>query len=323
MVNLFLFLGALLLTIIIGRVLLPVLINLKVKQSIRQEGPQKHLAKAGTPTMGGLIFIAAALICCLFLIDDDPLLWVWLFSFLSFGLIGFLDDYAKLRHHENKGLSGKQKLAAQFVAVAVLLLMNQFLMGRGTVIDFFGFPVDFGWFYYVIVAVFVVGMVNAVNLTDGLDGLASGVSFFTFAGFFVIGISLAGISSRYELLPNLSVIMAGCCLGFLFYNHYPAKVFMGDTGSMALGGAVVGLAVTCRLEVVLIGLGLVYLLEALSVIFQVAWFKLTGKRLFLMSPIHHHFELKGWKETKVTAVFYLAAAVCVIITVWAFCTFAI
>lgn len=317
METLFLFLGAFLLTAVIGKILLPVLINLKVRQSIRREGPQKHLAKAGTPTMGGLIFIAASLICCLFLIGDDPLLWVWLFAFLSFGLIGFLDDYAKLRHHENKGLSGKQKLAAQFVAVVLLLLMNQFLLGRGTELDFFGAVVDLGWWYYPLMAVFVVGMVNAVNLTDGLDGLASGVSLVTFAGFLVIGLAWAGAFAAYQLLPQLAAIMAGGCLGFLLYNRYPAKVFMGDTGSMALGGAVVGLAVTCRLEVALIGLGLVYLLEAASVMLQVFWFKLTGKRLFLMSPLHHHFELKGWKETRVTLVFCLAALVFAAITVGA------
>ena len=309
MVNVFLFLGALLLTIIIGRVLLPVLINLKVKQSIRQEGPQKHLAKAGTPTMGGLIFIAAALICCLFLIGEDPLLWVWLFSFLAFGLIGFLDDYAKLRHHENKGLSGKQKLAAQFVAVAVLLLMNEFLLGRGTVLDFFGAAVDLGWFYYLITAVFVVGMVNAVNLTDGLDGLASGVSFFTFAGFVVIGLALAGLSASYQLLPNLAMIMAGCCLGFLFYNRYPAKVFMGDTGSLALGGFVTALAFMLEIPLFLVIVGLIYVAEALSVILQVGYFKLTkGKRIFKMAPLHHHFELCGWSETKVVAVFSIITA---------------
>lgn len=318
MINVALFLGALLLTIAIGHLLLPKLIALRVGQSIREDGPQRHLTKSGTPTMGGLVFVAAALLCCLFLIDGQPMLWVWLFSLLSFGLIGFLDDFAKLRHHQNKGLSGIQKLFGQFMAAAVLLLLNQMLMDRGTALCLSGTTLDLGWLYYPLVAVFIVGMVNAVNLTDGLDGLASGVSFFTFAGFVLIGVFITGVFPAYERLPQIAMIMCGCCLGFLVYNRYPARLFMGDTGSMALGGAIVGLAVICRLELVLLGLGLVYLLEALSVILQVVWFKLTRKRLFRMAPVHHHFELKGWKETKVTSVFYLFSAVCMIVSVGLF-----
>ncbi len=311
------FVAAVALTIIIGRIILPLLVKMKVKQSIRREGPEAHLKKAGTPTMGGLIFIAAALICCIFLMDKQPLLWVWLFSFLSFGLIGFLDDFAKLRHHQNLGLNGKQKLVAQFAAVGILLFLNEILTHRGTCIDISATAgLELGWFYYPLIAVFVVGMVNAVNLTDGLDGLAAGCSFFTFAGYALIGFIFLGAHiTDFAQLPYIALIMAGCCLGFLFFNHYPAKVFMGDTGSMALGGAVTGLAVTCRLELVLLGLGLVYLIEALSVMLQVVCFKLTGKRIFRMSPLHHHFEQLGWKETKVTAMFYLASAVIVVVTV--------
>ncbi|MBQ1502203.1 MAG: phospho-N-acetylmuramoyl-pentapeptide-transferase [Firmicutes bacterium] len=311
------FVAAVALTIIIGKIILPLLVKMKVKQSIRREGPEAHLKKAGTPTMGGLIFIAAALICCIFLMDKQPLLWVWLFSFLSFGLIGFLDDFAKLRHHQNLGLNGKQKLVAQFAAVGILLFLNEILTHRGTCIDISATAgLELGWFYYPLIAVFVVGMVNAVNLTDGLDGLAAGCSFFTFAGYALIGFIFLGAHiTDFAQLPYIALIMAGCCLGFLFFNHYPAKVFMGDTGSMALGGAVTGLAVTCRLELVLLGLGLVYLIEALSVMLQVVCFKLTGKRIFRMSPLHHHFEQLGWKETKVTAMFYLASAVIVVVTV--------
>ena len=312
------FIAAVILTVIIGKVLLPVLINMKVRQSIREEGPQAHLKKAGTPTMGGLIFIAAAVICCIFIRDKQPMLWVWLFAFLSFGLIGFLDDFAKLRHRQNLGLNGRQKLLGQFVAVAILLLMNQLLTQRGTCITVSATcGIDLGWLYYPIMAVFVVGVVNAVNLTDGLDGLAAGCSFFTFGGYAVIGFCIVAASfgtSQFASMPYIALIMAGCCTGFLFFNHYPAKVFMGDTGSMALGGAVTGLAVTCGLELVLIGLGLIYLIEALSVMLQVSCFKLTRKRLFRMSPLHHHFEMIGWKETKVTAMFYLASAVFVLIT---------
>lgn len=320
MINVALFVGALILTIAIGYLLLPKLIDLKVRQSIREDGPQKHLSKSGTPTMGGLIFIAAALLCCLFLLNDQPMLWVWLFSFLSFSLIGFLDDFAKLRHHQNKGLSGRQKLFGQFMAAAVLLMLNQLLMDRGTALGFAGMSWEIGWFYYPLIAVFIVGMVNAVNLTDGLDGLASGVSFFSFAGFVLIGLIITPATPALAMLPRIAMIMCGCCLGFLFFNRYPARLFMGDTGSMALGGAIIGLAVICRLELVLLGLGLVYLVEALSVILQVLWFKLTGKRLFAMAPLHHHFELKGWKETTVTSVFYLFSAIFMIGTVALFAT---
>lgn len=316
-----LFIAAVVITVLLGLILLPILINMKVKQTIREEGPERHLSKAGTPTMGGVIFIAAALICCIFIMDTQPVLWIWLFSFLSFGLIGFLDDFAKLRHKHNQGLSGKQKLVAQFIAVAILLAMNEMLMDRGTAYAFFGLQLDIGWLYYPLTAVFVVGMVNAVNLTDGLDGLASGVSIFSFAGFVFVGMVLAQLYPVFSQLPQLAIIMVGVCIGFLFYNRYPARVFMGDTGSMALGGAIVGLAVISHMEILLIGFGLVYLAEAISVMLQVFWFKLSGKRLFLMSPLHHHFELKGMKETKVTMLFCLASAACMLLTLLIFMLF--
>lgn len=301
--------GAAMMTVIIGRLLLPLLIKLKVGQAIRSDGPQRHLAKAGTPTMGGLIFIAAMLLIAMIIPHKSGDTVIWLFSFLAFGLIGFLDDYAKLRHHQNKGLSGKQKLAGQFTAAAVLLLWNALSGGPPTVIfDLSHQPwFDLGWVYYPIMAVFIVGMVNAVNLTDGLDGLAVGVSIPAFVGFAIA----LGITGVFDGLSLLSVAMAGCCLGFLFYNRYPARVFMGDTGSMALGGALVGLALIGDQELPLIGFGFVYLMEALSVMLQVASFQLTHKRIFLMAPLHHHYELKGLPETKVTAIFSLASAVCV------------
>lgn len=308
------------LTVLIGHVLLPLLIRLKVGQSIRAEGPQKHLSKSGTPTMGGLIFIAAMLILFLCRCRGEAYQWIWLFSFLAFGLIGFLDDFIKVVRLRNKGLSGRQKLVGQFTAACLLLVANQLCYGRGTALYlpsslFQGAAeplLELGWVYYPLMAVFMVGMVNAVNLTDGLDGLAAGVTIPASFGFLIAGLLLGG-----ELGGDLSVwaaALAGCCLGFLFYNHYPARLFMGDTGSMALGGALVGFALVSRLELLFLGFGLVYLVEACSVMLQVASFQLTGKRIFLMSPLHHHFELKGWRETKVTAVFCLGSAACVFIT---------
>ena len=309
------FAAALSLTILIGHFMLPVLVRLKVGQTIRSDGPQKHLSKDGTPTMGGLIFIAAMLVifCCH--LSGQAENWLWLFSFLAFALIGFLDDYFKVLRHRNLGLRGKQKLLGQFLTAGLLLLANELLLDRGTAIYVNGVPwLDLGWLYYPLIMVFIVGMVNAVNLTDGLDGLAAGVSIPVLTGFMILGIGGGAVAAWGGSYAIYAAAMVGCCLGFLFYNHYPAKVFMGDTGSMALGGAVAGFAVVTRLELVLVGFGFLYLLEALSVMLQVASFKLTHKRIFLMAPLHHHFELKGWRETKVTAVFCLLSAFFVFIT---------
>ncbi len=308
------------LTVLIGHFLLPLLIKLKVGQSIRAEGPQKHLSKSGTPTMGGLIFIAALTLIFLWRCRSEAYHWIWLFSFLSFGLIGFLDDFIKVVRLHNQGLTGRQKLVGQFAAAALLLVANQIFYARGTAIYvpsglFQGTMTplfDLGWLYYPLMAVFMVGMVNAVNLTDGLDGLAAGVTIPACFGFMICGLLLK--SSLGLDMAFLAAGLGGCCLGFLFYNHYPARLFMGDTGSMALGGALVGFMLISRLELLFIGFGLIYLIEAFSVMLQVASFQLTGRRIFLMSPLHHHFELKGWRETKVTAVFCLASAVCVFIT---------
>lgn len=310
------------LTVLIGQFLLPLLRRLHVGQTIRAEGPQKHLAKAGTPTMGGLIFIFAMLVLFFCRFEGAPYRWIWLFSFLSFALIGFLDDMYKVVLHRNLGLTGKQKLLGQFVAAALLLAGNAFLCGRGTAIYLPSLLFDgrltpwfdLGWAYYPVVAIFIVGVVNAVNLTDGLDGLASGVSVPVLFGFMLAALAMRGVFGISGDLALLAAAMAGCCLGFLYYNHYPARVFMGDTGSMALGGAVVGFMLVMRLEIALLGFGLVYLLEAASVMLQVASFKLTGRRVFLMAPLHHHFELKGWPETKVTAMFVLASAGFVFVT---------
>jgi len=305
------FLAGAILTAILGHFLIPVLRRLKVGQSIRSDGPQAHLGKAGTPTMGGLMFIPVMVILCLFMKDKTAELGIWVYSFLAFGLIGLLDDTAKLRHHENKGLSGRQKLVGQFAAVAILLLFHWYADPEPTMVYFFSesLALDLKWTYYPIMAILMVGMVNAVNLTDGLDGLAAGASVPVFFGFLC---ALAAGSGSVLMLVAAALI--GGCIGFLLYNHHPAKVFMGDTGSMALGGAVVGLAIAGDMEVLMIGFGLLYLLEALSVMLQVGYFKLTHKRLFRMAPLHHHFEMKGLKETQVTAVFWAASAVFVFLT---------
>lgn len=310
------FCAGIVLTVLIGYFTLPLLIRLKVGQTIRAEGPKNHLSKAGTPTMGGIIFVMSMLILIIFFCNDRPELWVWLFAFLAFALIGCCDDLLKVVFHRSEGLTVLQKLLGQFSAIIMLLIANQVFCGRGTILYFPpNVPLfDLGWFYYPLMAVFLVGLINAVNLTDGLDGLAAGVSLMVFGGFFAVGLIMESRGVFVGDQPLIACAFAGCCVGFLFYNHYPAKVFMGDTGSLALGGAVAGFAVVGRMELVAFGLGLIYLMEALSVMIQVSSFKLTGKRVFLMSPLHHHFEVKGWKETKVSYMFWLATLIVVLLT---------
>lgn len=302
-----------------GPVFIPLLRRLKFGQTIRSDGPQRHLAKAGTPTMGGIMFLPAFLIAIFVFGDRSPALLILLFSFIGFGLIGCLDDGIKIVLRRSLGLRAWQKLVGQFAVILIVLFIAVNLMGRGTeiIIPLTDFKLELGWGYYILMAFFLVYMVNAVNLTDGLDGLASGVSFLVFLGYMLI--SLAAIKNPpivgidYLDLAVGAGAMAGVCLGFLFYNRYPAKVFMGDTGAFAIGGAVVALAVLSKTEIVLIVLGGVYMIEALSVVLQVFSFRVFGKRIFKMSPLHHHYEMKGWTEKKVVYVFWTVAAICVIL----------
>lgn len=315
---------ALLLTLFLGEAVLPLLRRLKVGQSVREDGPQAHLVKNGTPTMGGVMFIPAMLIAVLLFADiTAPALWLWVFSFLAYGLIGFADDYLKVVRHHNLGLNAKQKLLGQFVAAALLLIAAEQLFHRGTVLYLTPWlPLfDMGILFYPFTACLVVGMVNAVNLTDGLDGLASGVSVSVFAGFAVVTakvVQLTGMLSvqlpDLRALPLAAAAGVGGCLGFLYFNRHPARVFMGDTGSLALGGSLAGIAVICRGEVLFLLFGMLYLLEACSVMLQVFSFKLRRKRIFRMAPLHHHYELGGWSELRVVYTFWAASAVFVAAT---------
>ncbi len=309
------FVAGMVLTVIVGKPVLPLLRRLKIGQTIRTDGPKSHLIKAGTPTMGGLIFVIAMLIILLILGNGSASLWIWLFSFLAFGLIGFYDDIMKVVFHRSLGLTVKQKLAGQFAVAIILLVAAQIFLGRGTtiIIPFVNYAWDLGWLYYPLMATFFVGIVNGTNFTDGLDGLAAGVSAIVFVGYWLVMLVSVSfptlVMADYTDLAVAAASLAGCCIGFLFYNQHPAKVFMGDTGSLAIGGAVVAFALLSKTEIVLIIIGGVYLAEILSVMIQVASFKLWGKRIFLMSPLHHHFELKGWPEVKVVRMFWLASAV--------------
>ena len=299
---------------VIGWFLLPVLRALKAGQSIREIGPTWHNNKAGTPMMGGLMFIFASIIClvvCLFTMKDYTVFYVLALG-LCFGFVGFLDDFCKIKHKRNLGLTSIQKAMLQMAVSAIFLylLYRQDVITPTIYIPFFNVTFEIHPILYIFFAMFVmVGCVNAVNLTDGIDGLSSSVTipvmvFFAAAAFCMGKFDLA-------LLP---ASLVGGLVAYLFYNWHPAKVFMGDTGSLFLGGIVCALAFALNMPLILILVGFVYIMETLSVILQVGYFKLThGKRLFKMSPIHHHFEMCGWKEERIVLTFaFVSAVMCVL-----------
>lgn len=303
---------------LMGLWLVPFLRKLHFGQTILEEGPKWHKGKQGTPTMGGFMFIVGSIIAtvvCVILFhtfdtQEVPLqsakIYAGLFMALAFGAIGFIDDYIKVVKKRNLGLTAKQKLLLQFfVAIAYLATIYFFGGTTTTYIPFVG-NVDIGVLYYPIAAILIVGMVNAVNLTDGIDGLDGSVTFF--ASIFLM--LIAGFSARMGI-SIMSAALAGGCLGFLVWNFHPAKVFMGDTGSLYLGGYLCAILFALDMPILLILVGLVYIIEMFSVILQVTYFKLThGKRLFKMSPIHHHFEMCGWSEVKIVFIFSIFSAIC-------------
>ena len=298
--------GAFVAGLILGKVFIPLLRALKAGQSIREIGPSWHNVKAGTPTIGGVIFIGAALLCVITGIGGlmrgvYEHLFVLLFS-LVFGAIGFVDDYFKVKYKRNLGLTALQKLILQMVAAALYLLALRWTgsLTNSVYIPFFHVSFEINWIVYLLFAMFVIiGCVNAVNLTDGIDGLATGVTIPVMVFFLVV----CTASGKMDLALFPAALLGGL-FAFLCYNFHPAKVFMGDTGSLFLGGAVCGMAFALDMPLILIVVGLVYIMETLSVIMQVTYFKLThGKRIFKMTPIHHHFEMCGWKEKKIFFVF--------------------
>lgn len=288
-------------TIILGMVSIPLLKKYKARQAIREEGPKSHRVKAGTPTMGGLFLILSGVIVILGNgLIDKTVLWL-LFLMIGHGILGFLDDFIKAEKKRNLGLTAKQKIMGQLILSIIFCFgcVEMLHLPCAISIPFTASDISIGWLYYPFVILVIVGASNAVNLTDGLDGLASGcctVAFMAYAAF-------CYMNGLYNIAAFI-IIMAGCCIGFLFFNYHPAKIFMGDTGSLALGGALAGIAVMTRTELLLVVLGMVFVVEALSVIIQVASFKLYGKRVFKMSPLHHHFELSGWSEVNVVWLFW-------------------
>ena len=302
-------------SVILGPIIIPFLRKLKMGQTERVEGVQSHLKKAGTPTMGGIIFLIATVVTSLFYVKDYPKVIPVLFLTLGFGIIGFLDDYLKVVLRRSDGLLPWQKFSLQVVVTAVLTyyLVNYTDVNLSMRIPFWtDHYLNIGWLAIPVLFFAVIGTVNGVNFTDGLDGLASNVTLIVAVFFTVVSI---GTKSGIE---PITCAVVGGLMGFLLFNVYPAKVFMGDTGSLALGGFVAGAAYMMQMPLFILLVGLIYLVEVLSVIIQVTYFKKThGKRIFKMAPIHHHFELCGWSETRVVAVFSIITAVMCLIALLA------
>ena len=295
------------LTLAIGKFLIPELRKLKAGQEIREDGPTWHAGKAGTPTMGGIMFIIGTGVASFaagwqrMLTGDFVHLYVYLFA-LCFGLIGFVDDYRKVRQHQNEGLTAKQKFLLQLLAAVVFLCLMRYegLLTNELYIPFLQVTFTVNWVVYLIFAAFViVGCVTAVNLTDGIDGLACSVTF-------VVAVFFVTVAALWKLttLNIFAAALAGGLAAFFVYNHHPAKTFMGDTGSLFLGGAVAALGFAFDMPLILIPVGIIYIAETMSDIIQVVYFKAThGKRFFKMAPLHHHLELSGWSEAKLVTVF--------------------
>jgi phospho-N-acetylmuramoyl-pentapeptide-transferase len=309
-----------LITVLLSPIFIPFLRRLKFGQSIREEGPKSHQKKSGTPTMGGVMILFSIIITTFVMTGKfaEPTVKTYLLLLVTvgFGLLGFLDDFIKVVMKRNLGLTSRQKLLGQIiVSVVFYLIYKQSGFTTDINIPFWDHSIDLGWFFVFFITFWLVGFSNAVNLTDGLDGLVSGTAAIAFGAYAV----LAWNQSQFEV-AIFSVAVVGAVLGFLVFNAHPAKVFMGDTGSLALGGAIAAIAILTKLEILLIIIGGVFVIETLSVILQVISFKTTGKRIFRMSPLHHHYELSGWTEWKVVTTFWavglLFAILGIYIEVW-------
>ncbi|MDP4163909.1 MAG: phospho-N-acetylmuramoyl-pentapeptide-transferase [Bacillota bacterium] len=311
---------AFLITVLLSPIFIPFLRKLKFGQSIREEGPQSHLKKSGTPTMGGLMILFSIIITAITIRTKiaEPTVKTYLLILVTFGfgLLGFLDDFIKVVMKRNLGLTSRQKLLGQIIiSVIFYLIYKRSGFTTEIKIPFSHSTFDLGWFFVIFITFWLVGFSNAVNLTDGLDGLLSGTAAIAFGAYGV----LAWNQGQFEI-AIFSVAVVGAVLGFLVFNAHPAKVFMGDTGSLALGGALAAIAILTKLEILLIIIGGVFVIETLSVILQVISFKTTGKRIFRMSPLHHHYELIGWSEWRVVVTFWsvglLLAILGIYIEVW-------
>ena len=321
---------ALLICLVMGRWLIRKLQDLQIDQQIREDGPQTHQVKKGTPTMGGVLIIFAVVISTILWANLSVYyIWLALLVTVGYGLIGFIDDYSKLAGKSSRGLAGKKRLAAEIAIALFVGLILYFKPGFNTqiTIPFFKTVLpNIGWGYVVLSVFIIVGAANAVNLTDGLDGLATGPAAICFATYLFFAYFAGNIKvAQYLQIPyvpgigELSVFcgaLLGAAIGFLWFNAYPAEIFMGDVGSLSMGGALGAMAVMTKQEILLAIVGGVFVMETFSVIFQVGYFKLTGgKRIFRMAPIHHHFELKGWAEPKVIVRFWIISILLALVAI--------
>lgn len=301
-----------LVTVLLLPIFIPFLRRLRFGQSIREDGPESHMQKAGTPTMGGLVIIIGIVVTVgvmLFKLQLPSIsyeIFLLLFVLVGYALIGFLDDFIKIAYKRNLGLTSLQKLIGQvLIAIIFFLILRSNQFETSVHIPGTNMAWDFGWTYALLVIIMLVGSSNATNLTDGLDGLLSGTAAIAFGTYAII----AGYNFQQIEVMIFSLAVVGALLGFLVFNAYPAKVFMGDTGSLALGGSIAAIAIVTKTELLLVIIGGIFVIETLSVIIQVISFKLTGKRVFKMSPIHHHFELVGWSEWRVVTTFWFVGII--------------
>lgn len=303
---------AFLITVLLSPIFIPFLRRLKFGQSIREEGPKSHMKKTGTPTMGGIMIVVSIVITSIIMVKKFNTgsigyeLWLLIFVLVGYGILGFLDDFIKVAMKRNLGLTSKQKMIGQIVIALVFYFILRY-QGFSTYIQIPGTNIqwELGWAYALLIIFMLVGASNAVNLTDGLDGLLAGTAAIAFGAFGIL--AWYGIPQSEVTIFALAAV--GALLGFLVFNAHPAKVFMGDTGSLALGAAIAAVAILTKLEVILVIIGGVFVIETLSVIIQVISFKTTGKRVFKMSPLHHHYELSGWSEWRVVTTFWLVGLI--------------
>lgn len=304
--------------IVLGLIIVPILRRMHIAQRVSIYLEESHKKKDGTPTMGGIIFILGAFISILTLLIFNKIeftsnLFIVIFVFVSYALIGFIDDYLSIKRHDNVGLTAVQKLFLQLL-VAVVFFYIYMKSGNEPLLYIYtlNIKLNLGWFYGFFILFVLLGGSNAVNLTDGLDGLAGGLSAIAFLALGIISWG-SGWVAGYQDIAVFCFVLVGALLGFLLFNTHPAKVFMGDTGSLFLGGVIVAMALYLKMPLILIVIALIPVFETLSVMIQVAYFKKTGKRVFKMTPIHHHFELSGWKENKIVVVFsFITLILCII-----------
>ncbi|RKQ37398.1 phospho-N-acetylmuramoyl-pentapeptide-transferase [Oceanobacillus halophilus] len=310
---------AFLITVLLSPIFIPLLRRLKFGQSIREEGPKSHIKKTGTPTMGGIMIVLGIIITSIIMVykvNENNVsfeFWLLIFVLVGYGILGFLDDFIKVAMKRNLGLTSKQKMLGQIIiALIFFFILRQEGFSTYIQIPGTGIEWDLGWFYAILIIVILVGASNAVNLTDGLDGLLAGTAAIAFGAYAILALFL-GANSEIAIF---SLAVVGSLLGFLVFNAHPAKVFMGDTGSLALGGAIAAVAILTKTEVLLVIIGGVFVLETLSVIIQVISFKTTGKRVFKMSPLHHHYELLGWSEWRVVTTFWLVGLIFAVLGIY-------